>query len=134
MILVDTSVWIYYYRPAGSKKIQEILKEAIINDLVAVNGIIMVEVLSGISRRVDFEEVNSDFNGFHIYPLDNKIFAMASSIGASLRRKGITIPSTDLIIAASAIDNNSTLYHIDNHFTLMAEHTKLKVENMEQFI
>jgi predicted nucleic acid-binding protein len=40
----------------------------------------------------------------------------------------------DLIIAASALDNNSTLYHIDKHFTIIAKYTKLKEKNMEQFI
>ncbi|NOX20371.1 MAG: PIN domain nuclease [Nitrospirae bacterium] len=130
MILVDSSVWISYFRADGSEKIRSIIKDAIYNDLVAVNGIIIVEVLSGISRKNEYEKVKSDFKGFHFLNLSEKDFLDASLIGTNLRKKGITIPPTDLIIAASSINNGAILYHLDKHFDLISKHTKLQCKNL----
>ncbi len=130
MILVDSSIFIEYYRADGSNKIKEILKEAIYHDLVAINGIIMVEVLSGISHRADFEKVKSDFKGFHYFPLSEKEFIDASLLGSKLRAKGKTVPSTDLIIASSAINYDTTLYHLDKHFDIIAKHSALKSKKL----
>lgn len=130
MILVDSSAWISYYRSSGIKEVQKMLQKLIYDDMVAVNGIIMVEVLSGISSEDDFKDVESDFDGFHLLDLDKKVFLKASSMGASLRRQGITIPSTDLVIAASAVQNNCVLYHIDKHFDILSRHAGLKAKNL----
>lgn len=134
MILVDSSVWIYYYRPTGPEKIKDTIKEAIASDIVAINGIILVEILSGISKKEDFKKVNSDFKGFHFLPLNEEIFMEASVLGSSLRGKGITIPSTDLIIASSALKTECNLYHIDFHFDTIASHVSLKATNFKKFI
>ncbi|RMG71225.1 MAG: PIN domain nuclease [Nitrospirae bacterium] len=130
MILVDSSVFIEYYRADGSDKIKDVIKEAIYHDLVAINGIIMVEVLSGISHKSDFEKVKSDFKGFHFLPLSEKEFIDASLLGSKLRAKGKTVPSTDLIIASSAINNDAVLYHLDKHFDIIAKYSSLKSERM----
>jgi predicted nucleic acid-binding protein len=39
------------------------------------------------------------------------VLEQAYEIGFSLRRKGLTIPTVDLIIAALAIENKSLLFH-----------------------
>ena len=134
MILADSSVWIHYYRRAGPQKIRETLKEAISSDLIATNGIVIVEILGGISKKEDFEKVDSDFRGFHILPLSDEIFFEASSLGSSLRRKGITIPATDLVIAISALKTDCTLYHVDSHFDTISAHTSLKATNFKEHI
>lgn len=132
--MADSSVWIYYYRPSGPQKIREIIQEAIASDLVATNGIILVEILSGISKEKDFKTVHSDFKGFHRLTLDEEIFADASALGSSLRRKGITVPATDLIIASSALKADCTLYHINSHFDSIAAFIPLKATNLKKFI
>ena len=133
MILVDSSVWITYYRIDGSERIKDIIKEAIHSDLVFVNGIIIVEVLNGISKEGEFKKVKSDFKGFHNVSLSEEDFLDASSLGSSLRAKGITIPSTDLIIATSAIMAKCILYHLDSHFDIIAGHKpSFKVRNLSE--
>lgn len=132
MILVDSSVWISYYRADGSEEIRSIIKDAIYHDLVAVNGIIIVEVLSGISRKNEYEKIRSDFKGFHFLNLSEKDFLDASLIGANLRKKGITIPPIDLIIATSAVNSDSVLYHLDRHFDLISKHTRLRCKNLNK--
>ncbi len=38
MILADSSVWIYYYRPNAAEKIKKLIVDAIVEDQIAVNG------------------------------------------------------------------------------------------------
>ena len=38
------------------------------------------------------------------------------------RRKGLTIPTVDLIIAALAIENKSLLLHYDEHYEMIVPH------------
>jgi len=134
MILVDSSAWVYYYRPSGPQRVREIIQEAIASDLVATNGIILVAILSGISNEKDFMAVRSDFKGFHRLTLDDEIYDGASSLGSSLRRRGITIPATDFIIAYLALQAGCTLFHIDTHFDTIASHVSLKARNLKEFL
>jgi len=51
-----------------------------------------------------------------------------------LRRKGITVPYTDILIAACALRTESTVVHADAHFDLMANHVSLKVQSLVQIV
>ncbi len=125
MILIDSSAWIEYYRRSGSPPVKESVKLAIRNDEAAVNGIIYVEILSFVSEKQDFQELRSDFSSFHWFELGKKDFQSAALMGRELRKKGITIPASDLIIAASAGKHKAAILHLDNHFETLASHFKL---------
>ena len=58
----------------------------------------------------------------------------AFELGFNLRRKGITVPHTDILIAACALQSGSTLVHADAHFDMMAEHAVIKVESFVQIV
>jgi predicted nucleic acid-binding protein len=70
------------------------------------------------------------FKAFHFVTVSEEDYYSASLPGSSLRRKGISVPSTDLIIAASAIKGDYTLLHQDHHFDLIAKHSSLKSINL----
>jgi predicted nucleic acid-binding protein len=60
-----------------------------------------------------------------ISPLWEKAYELAFQ----LRRKGVTIPYTDILIAATALAHEATLLHVDAHFDLAAQFSSLKVES-----
>jgi predicted nucleic acid-binding protein len=130
MILIDSSVWISYYRPNAKEKLIGILKEIILADLAAINGIIMTEVLSGISKDKEYNMVLSDFMGLHYLEMIEDVFIKASALGTLIRKKGMTVPPTDLIIAASAINSGCTLYHMDSQFDAITNNAPLKAKNL----
>ncbi len=130
MIVVDSSAFIEYYREGGSKEAQKAVAEAIRGDLAAVNGMIQTEMVAFASDPSSYRLLVSDFRSFHWLDLDRAVFDLAGEIGFSLRREGITVPATDLIIAASAIRENATLYHVDSHYDLIAKHSQLDAKNL----
>lgn len=130
MILVDSSALIEYYRPAGHQGARAAVAAAISADEVAVNGIIRVEVLAFARDEADRERLGSDFKAFRWLELGSAEFDLAADLGFRLRRRAITVPATDLIIAASAIQAGASLYHLDAHFDTIAELGELSARNL----
>ena len=54
----------------------------------------------------------------------------AARMGFQLRREGITVPFTDLLIAAVALESGAVLLHRDRHFDYIASQSTLKVESV----
>ncbi|MDY7091514.1 MAG: PIN domain nuclease [Acidobacteriota bacterium] len=132
MILADSSALIEYYRPDGQDRAKSAVVAAISADTLATNGIIQVEVVAFAKSERDFEKLRRDFRAFHQIDLHPAVFELATSLGFRLRRQAITVPTTDLIIAASAIQGDATLLHLDRHFDQIAEHSELKASNLTQ--
>ncbi len=59
--------------------------------------------------------------------MSKEIHLAAASLYRSLRARGITVPSADTSIAALAILNRIPLYTKDEHFSIIAKHTKLEL-------
>ena len=130
MIVVDTSAFIEYYRPGGDDRVRTAVADAIAADEVAVNGIIHVEIVALASDQADFKRLEGDFQAFHWLETDRDDYERATEIGYRLRRQGLTVPPTDLIVAASAMRAGATLYHVDGHYDQIAEHTDLKARHL----
>ena len=92
---------------------------------MAVNGLVCVEILAFARNESDRHKLESDFRSFHWLDLGRPQFDLAAATGFSLRRQGLTVPATDLIIAASAVQASATLLHVDAHFDLIAQHSEL---------
>jgi predicted nucleic acid-binding protein len=121
MIVVDSSALIEYYRAQGNAAVRSAVARAIAADEVAVNGIIRVEILGFAPTEAERRRLVSDFEAFHTLPLGDADFDLAAGLGFALRRRGQTVPATDLIIAASAIRAGAALLHVDAHFERIAE-------------
>ena len=125
MIVVDSSAFIEYYRPGGDQRVAAAVAEAIAGDEVAVNGIIHVEIVAFASAAADRELLAGDFEAFHWLEIGRGHYERAAELGFSLRRKGLTVPATDLIVAVSAMQVGAMLYHVDGHYDQIAEHADL---------
>ena len=129
MIVVDSSAFIEYYRRTGLPDVQGAVAAAMAADQVAVNGIIQVEICAFASGNSDRVQLESDFQAFHWLELQRRDFEVATELGFVLRRQGLTIPTTDLVIAASAIRADAHLLHHDSHFDQVAQHSQLQVRS-----
>ncbi|MBI5236919.1 MAG: PIN domain nuclease [Deltaproteobacteria bacterium] len=129
MILVDTSVWIDFFRGAdtsGRKALHKLIED---EEDICTTEIILTEILQGIKRDVDFKKVKGYLLGFPIYCPDGlDTYLRAAGIYRHCRKRGKTIRKTiDCIIAAIAIENSLTLFHNDRDFEQIAECSELKV-------
>ena len=129
MIVADSSALIEYFRRGGSPAVQEAVAAAITKDALAFNGIIFVEVVGFALDERERQALLASFSAFRRLVLDDGDFDLAASIGFDLRRRGRTVPATDLIIAASAIRAQAELLHVDDHFDEIATVSALASKN-----
>ena len=132
LFLIDTSAWILGLKRNSSNQIKNILTEILDKDQSATTGIIILELLQGTRTKKEYTEILSDLSALHYFEVNKKIWEKASQLGFNLRRKGKTIPSTDLLIASIALHYDLILLHADNHFEQIQEHTHLKTNNLYQ--
>jgi predicted nucleic acid-binding protein len=102
---------------------------AIADDVLAFNGIIFVEVVGFAADERERQALLKSFGAFRRLTLTDEDFDRASSIGFDLRRRGRTVPATDLIIAACAIRVRAELLHVDEHFDEIAKVSSLAARN-----
>jgi hypothetical protein len=55
-------------------------------------------------------------------PVNEDVWGSAYRAGYDLRRKGITIPTIDILILSIAKVHNCSLLHHDKHFKLVVKH------------
>ena len=114
-VLVDTSVWIDYFRSGGkSEKLDFLIDE----NLVVTNDLILTELLPLLIVKQEKKVLNllKMVKKHLIHPdweeiRDYQVYCLKS--GSS----GIGIP--DLLIAQNSIQNNVSVYSIDKHFKFM---------------
>lgn len=127
MIVIDSSVWIDWFRNATN---EQTAKLATVNPMrVLVADLVVAEVLQGARSDVDARIIENELSAFGIWPISSATIAIkAAENYRLLRRRGITIRKTiDLIIGTFCIENGYALLHSDRDFQPMAVHLGLKL-------
>ena len=122
LILVDSSVWIDYYHPRGAQKLKQRLQESLEDGLIATMGLIATEVLQGAPTASAFATLQEDFLGYQWLEMTQDVWLEAAQLGARLRHAGVSTPTTDVVIAATALHYRCSLWHRDEDFTRLARH------------
>ena len=125
IVMVDSSVWISYYRPAGSADLKNKVANIIIEDLAATCGLIRAEVLQGTTDQKSFDIINQDFSAFQQIEITENTYGKAAKLAFDLRRKGITAPLIDIVISTLVRDCDLSLWHSDNHYEMIKKVAKI---------
>jgi len=128
VILVDTSVWIDYFAGRQVAHVSR-LEQLLLDDAdLALCGILLTEILQGISDDETFERVRRYMQFLLMLPLVESTYVDAARIYRGLRKSGVTIRKTnDCIIAAAAIEHGCELLHNDRDFAAIAAHYPLRL-------
>jgi len=119
-VLVDTSAWIVSFKKAGDQRLKEFLRQSILGGLAVTCPIIVLELLQGCRSVEERDALRIKLESLEVLPITSLVWEKAYELGFTLRRKGVTVPTTDLIIAALAIEAKSLLLHQDAHYEKIA--------------
>jgi len=128
--LIDTSAWILALRNDGDGSAVQAVSAALENDQAATCPVVMLELLSGVKTERHYRELESELRALHFLPIKEAEWTSACRLGHTLRRKGVTAPATDVLIAAAALIGNCTVLHRDRHFDIISKHCGLKVKRI----
>ncbi len=127
MILVDSSVWIDYFRGKATRQTDK-LDELLGNEPIAIGDLIVVEVLQGFVADRDFNQAKALLGSLTQIELGgNDIALLAASNFRRLRALGTTVRKTiDTVIATRCIKDDYTLLHSDKDFEPFVRHLGLR--------
>ena len=117
MVLVDSSVWIEYFK--GNKSVIK-LNELIDSNNLCINELILAELIPSIVQKKEekIKELLLAITKINININWNQIILMQiRNLRSGINKVGIS----DLIITQNAVDNELELYTLDKHFLLMSE-------------
>lgn len=110
------------HHPKGPETLKRKVQEELAQGTVATTGIIAVEVLQGAPSSTTFAALHEDFLGYHWLETTPDVYLEAARLSSSLRQHGVSVPTTDVIIAATALHYHTALWHRDDDFTRLARH------------
>jgi predicted nucleic acid-binding protein len=126
MVLVDTSVWIAFFREEASsaaRKLDALLEEG----EACICGLIEAELLPGLHRK-DRARVRGLMTGLPCLETATDIWTDVADIQERSLAQGLgpfSIP--DLIVAAVALRHKVPLFSLEKHFLSIARVTGLKL-------
>lgn len=125
-VMIDTSLWIEALRRCGSVSARRVVAQAVEPGMALVNGLILTELLKGARDDGEFRRLELLLEATTCLPVDRSTWDRAARLGFDLRRLGVSVPTVDLAIAASALQAGVPLLHADTHFELIANHSELR--------
>lgn len=114
-VLVDSSVWIDYFRSADSSHQLDALID---ENLVVTNEIILSELIPLLVVKRENELIEL-FNSLKKNPLKINWQEIRSFQVQCLKSGSTGIGIPDIIIAQNAIQNKTSIYSLDKHFGFM---------------
>ena len=113
-IIADTCIWIEFFRK--KTMISQELKKLVAGRQVLISGIIVYELLQGVKNKKDAENIKRGTLALGYLEVTSETWLMAGDLFFELRRKGITLPPSDVLLAALTIESQCRLFTIDRHF------------------
>ena len=114
VVLADTCIWIEYFRTRSA--LSEELKRLIQEGSIVTTGIVILELLHGAKSAKSKDLIKDTLLALPFLETTRDSWLLAGEIGHTLRRKGITLPATDLLMAAIAKSNRCEVFTTDGHF------------------
>ncbi len=127
MILVDTSVWVDYFRGLRTAEAEH-LHSLLGAEPLAVGDLNVAEVLQGFADDDDFAAAKRLFDSLIVVEVGGKEIAIkAAKNYRALRARGVAVRKTiDTLIATRCIDSDLSLLHADRDFQPFVKHLGLR--------
>ena len=127
MILVDSSVWIDYFRGTATPQCER-LDVLLGTERLVIGDLILTEVLQGFTADRDFNLAKKLLTALQLINLGGRDTAIqAASNFRRLRSLGVTVGKTiDTIIATCCIEGNYALLFSDRDFEPFVAHLGLR--------
>jgi predicted nucleic acid-binding protein len=94
---------------------------------LAVPGVVLQELLSGVRTETEFARLQRLMTGFPLLLATREHHLRAAGVVNDCRRGGVPCSAVDALIAALAIASNALLFTTDRDFARMAPHCGLRL-------
>ncbi len=120
MILVDTSVWIEFFRGRDASVVNQ-LADLLERDEVVMSEFVRIELLAGV-RITEIARMERLFLALpNAAPASPRLFEWIQDNLRQGRARGVRFSALDLVIAAQAALSDCQLWSLDSDFKRMAD-------------
>lgn len=130
--LVDTSIWVEFFRERNQHIKKRVLDLLDANRIV-INGVIISELLMGARGKKEIEFVKERLSRLDFLEADRNFFIICGDIGHKIRKNGVNMPLSDIMIAAHAKINNLIIFTMDKHFESIGRSIGVQYELLKNF-
>ncbi|MCY4339395.1 MAG: PIN domain-containing protein [Gammaproteobacteria bacterium] len=116
LILVDSSSWIYLLRPNGDPIVRSGVEQALRSGQACWCPLIQLELWNGAGGRQEKKVLREFAEVLPELPITGGVWEAAYDLARRARKHGVTIPASDLIIAACARYHQVELETADQDF------------------
>jgi predicted nucleic acid-binding protein len=102
----------------AQKKVKDQVRDILEKDDAVTCGIVVVEILRGAKDDRLFKTLKETLPSLRQTQMNDEVIEKAAQWGYTLDRKGNTVSTTDLFIAAAASDK-AVVLHIDSDFEII---------------
>jgi predicted nucleic acid-binding protein len=129
VIVVDTSVWIDFFRGATTPPVERFVALVDHDEGIAITDVILTEILQGLRTEAEVRRVERRLAPFEVLRLESIAdFRRSAALYRGARRKGITVRRTlDCLIASVCIREEVALLHADADFDRLASCSALRL-------
>ena len=126
MTLVDSSVWIDYFRGIATPE-SDRLDQLLGTDLLFTGDLVLTEVLQGFTSQTAFDSGLRLLGAMDIIEIGGRDIAIQAARNfRTLRGRGVTVRKTiDTLIATRCLANGLALLYSDREFDPFVEHLGL---------
>ena len=125
-ILVDTSIWIDYFKNKSSG-IADKVDEMLTGDDVYVPKIVIAELIQGAKSEREVAVIEEFVDAFHIVDQGEDTWIKAGKLSYSLKKKGKNINLSDCYIAVIAQEHDCHIFTLDGHFEEIREFVDIRL-------
>ncbi len=123
--LIDTTVWIKFFR-GTDESLKDRITTLVLQNCAYTSEIIVMEILRGAKSEKEYRMLYDDFTALPFLSIDRDVWELSWKNAYKLKKKGVTIPLADIIIASTALHYDCILMHSDKHFDLVCRPLKLR--------
>lgn len=119
MILIDTSSWIHLLRPDGDPAVRRRVEAALTAGDACWCPLVALELWNGARGDREKRVLREFERALPMLPIDAEVWLAANELARRARGGGLTLPATDLLIAACARRHGAVLETADKDFELL---------------
>lgn len=114
-VLIDTSAWIDFFRDTDGA-VGDLVAKLIRLDRAYLTGPVMAELLHGAKGKREATQLDAVFTAIPILDISREDWITTGTSLHALRKKGLSVPLTDVLTASVAQQHKMAVLTLDKHF------------------
>jgi predicted nucleic acid-binding protein len=120
VVLIDTSSWIHFLRPKGDAQARGRVETILRAGEACWCPLVRLELWNGAGGPREKQVITELEEAIPELPMTDAVWAAAYDLARAARAAGVTVPATDVLIAACARHHGAEVESSDADFDLLA--------------